>query len=326
MKTVECTKFGPALDALKLQQVNKPIPTDEQVLIRIDATSVTAGDCEIRNLQFNWLFKLGLRMLMRFKTVVLGMELAGEVEAVGKGVTGFKKGDHVYASPGFNANAEYICLGEKENVALKPANMTITEAAVAPVGALNALHFLQEAKIKPGEKVLVFGASGSIGTFAVQIAKHFGAHVTGICSTTNLAMVKNLGADHVIDYTKEDFTQSDACYDVILDTLGKAHFWRSQKKLKTNGRYLLASPCFSHYMQAIWLSFSSKVESSNKKAIYSVVTMNASDLIALKTLIETANIKSVIDRTYPLEQLAQAHQYVEKGHKKGNVVITVCHD
>lgn len=320
MKAIVCTKYG-SVAVLELQEIKKPTPKDNQVLIKIEATTVTAGDCEIRRLDFGLFFSLLLRIFIRFKTLVLGMEIAGEVVAVGKDVTRFKTGDQVFAANSFGGNAQYICIAENERVALKPINMTPAEAAAVPVGATSALHFLRKANIEPGTKVLIHGASGSIGTFAVQIAKHFGAEVTGVCSMTNLALVKSLGADNVIDYTKEDYTKGEAVYDVILDTLGKTSVLQCAKLLKVNGRYLLASPRLRQWLSGLWMSMT-----SSKKVIFSTAEMSTEELTFLKGLIEAGAVKSVIDRSYSLQDIQQAHVYVDKGHKKGNVVIMVGHD
>ena len=261
--------------------------------------------------------------LIKPQIQILGQELAGVVESVGKDVKKFSKGDQVFAPTDarFGAYAEYKCVPSRSVLALKPVNMTFEEAAAVPVGGLNALHFLRKANIQSGQKVLIYGSSGSIGAFAVQLARYFGAEVTAACSTTNLELVKSLGADKVIDYTKEDFSKNGETYDVIFETVGKSSFSRGIKSLKKKGFYLLANPGLSQTLRGLWTSMT-----SNKKVVIALASYRAGDLIFLKELIEAGKIKTVIDRYYPLEQVAEAHSYVEKGHKKGNVVITHEHN
>jgi NADPH:quinone reductase-like Zn-dependent oxidoreductase len=326
MKAIVWTKYGPP-DGLQLEEVEKPTPKANEVLVRIVATTVTAGDCEMRSLKFPfWLwipirFYVGLRKPKRI--TILGQELAGEIEAVGKDVKLFKEGDPVFATTGFGlgAYAEYKCLPEKPEegvLAIKPANLTYEQAASVPTGGLEALHFLRKANIQRGQKVLINGAGGSIGTIAVQLAKHFGAEVTGVDSTGKLEMLRSIGADQVIDYTQEDFTQSGHTYDVILDVVGKSSFSGSMRALKENGYYLIANPQLSKMVRGRWAS-----RSSGKKVILETTNQKTEDLLYLKELVEAGKIKPMIDRCYPLEQMAEAHRYVETGQKIGNVVINV---
>jgi NADPH:quinone reductase-like Zn-dependent oxidoreductase len=326
MKAVVWTKYG-SPDVLQLKEVEKPTPSDKEVLIRVYATTVTAGDCEVRNLKFPLWLSLPLRLYIGVikprRVVTLGQELAGEIESVGKDITRFKQGDQVFGTTGFKFGtcAEYICLPETSEagvLALKPTNMSYEEAAAAPTGGLEALHFLRAGNIQSGQKLLINGAGGSIGTAAVQLAKYYDAEVTAVDSAAKLEMLRSIGADHVIDYTQEDFARSGATYDVIFDVVGKRSLSRRLSALKENGVYLLANPGLSQMFRGAWIS-----RGSGKKVFSTAATRNTEDLIFLKELIEAGKMKSVIDRRYPLEQTADAHRYVETGQKKGNVVITV---
>ena len=331
MKAIVWTKYGPP-DVLELREVEKPTPKDNEVLIRIFATTVTAGDCEIRSLKFPVYLSLPMRLWRGFlkprENSILGTELAGEIEAVGKDVKLFNVGDQVFGSAGlgFGANAEYLCLpeepGEMEGgVAIKPANMTYEEAATVPFGGRDALHFLRKGKIQSGQKILINGAGGSIGTYAVQLAKHFGAEVTAVDSSGKLDMLLSIGADQVIDYTQEDFTKSGEIYDVIFDVVGTISFSRSERSITQNGTYLLANPLGSQMVRGPLTRMT-----SSKKVIMQTASPSTEDLNFLRELIEAGKIKSVIDRCYSLDQMAEAHRYVDTGEKKGNVVITMEHN
>jgi NADPH:quinone reductase-like Zn-dependent oxidoreductase len=327
MKAVVWTRYGPP-DVLELREVEKPTPMEDEVLIRIYATTVTAGDCEMRSLRFPIYLSLAMRLwrgvLRPRKNSIMGTELAGEIEAVGQGVRRFSEGDPVFGSAGmgFGTNAEYICLpaepGEMEGtLAAKPANMTYEEAATVPFGGRDALHFLRKGNIQSGQKILINGAGGSIGTFAVQLAKHFGAEVTAVDSTPKLDMLRSIGADHVIDYTREDFTANGEIYDVIFDVVGKMSLSRSKRSIVRDGTYLLANPT-KQMGQALWTRMTSSIT-----VITGTSSATIADLIYLKELVEAGKIRTVIDRRYPLEQIVEAHRYVETGQKQGNIVITV---
>jgi NADPH:quinone reductase-like Zn-dependent oxidoreductase len=322
MKAIVWTKYGPP-DGLQLKEIAKPTPKDNEVLIRIRAATVTAGDCEIRTLKLPFMMGLPLRLwfgVLKPREVILGQEFAGDIEAVGKAVTRFKVGDAIFGSPGFSFGvyAEYKCLSETAAITLKPTNSTYEEAAGLPVGGLEALYFLRQGNIQRGQKVLINGAGGSIGTFAVQLAKDYGAEVTAVDSTGKLDMLRSIGADHVVDYTREDFTKGGEGYDVIYDVVGKSSFAGCIQSLKPKGIYLLGNAGLSQIIQGRWTS-----ATSGKKVIMGTANQNVDDLRAIKALVEAGKIKSVVDRTYPLAQMADAHRYVESGQKKGNVVIVV---
>ncbi|UCH60586.1 MAG: NAD(P)-dependent alcohol dehydrogenase [Anaerolineales bacterium] len=341
MKAIVYAQYGPP-DVLQLKEVEKPTPKENEVLIRIYATSVGYGDLVARNFkeispgEFNMPFPFWLITKLVFgirkpKITILGSELAGEVEAVGKNVKLFKEGDQVfgYLGQSMGAYAEYICVPEGGVLAIKPSNMTYEEAAVVPMGTIMALYLLREkGDLHPGQKVLINGASGGIGSAAVQIAKFYGAEVTGVCGTPRLEFVISLGADKVIDYTKEDFTQSGETYDLIFDVLGKSSFSQCKSSLKQNGRYLLASFKMGDLVQMLWTSMMSGLpgRQAGKKVICALAPGSTEDLNAVKELIEAGKIKAIIDRRYPLEQAAEAHRYVEEGHKRGHIVITVKHN
>jgi NADPH:quinone reductase-like Zn-dependent oxidoreductase len=299
MRAIVCAKYG-SPEVLELRDVEKPTPKDNQVLIKNHATTVTTGDVILRSLKFPLSIVFGLAFGSG-KNRILGHELAGEIEAVGQGVTRFEPGDQIFASTGSRggAYAQYICLAEGAMMAIKPVNLTYEQAAALPVGGNTALHILRRGNIQRGQRVLIYGASGSVGTYAVQLAKYFGAEVTGVCSTANLQLVKSLGAEKVIDYTKEDFAQSGETYHVVFDAVGKLPASHGKRSLGKNGVYLSA-------------------RSSTRE--------KPKNLVFLRELVEAGETRPVIDRRYPLEQIAEAHRYVEGGHKRGNVVITVRHD
>ena len=319
MKAIVYTKFGPP-EVLQLREVEKPTPKANEVLIKIVATTVVKEDPDMRA-------SLGFNGFLKPRNPILGQELAGEVEATGRDVTRFKSGDQVFGIDSFGAYAEYKCMPEGGALAKKPANMSYEEAASVPNGELTALPFLRDkGKIQSGQSVLIYGASGSVGAAAVQLARYYGAEVTGVCSTANLEMVRSLGADQVIDYTREDFTQNRLTYDIIFDTVGKCSFSKCKGSLTDEGIYLATVPTPVIMLQALW-----PAKRGSKKVKFAATGLSPAsekikDLHFLKELIEAGKLKPVIDRCYPLEQIVEAHRYVEQGHKKGNVVITVEHN
>ncbi len=304
MKAVVCTKYGPP-EVLQIREVEKPTPGKNEVCVKIFTTAVTASDCIVRGFKVPMKFWLPMGLVLGFtkpRQPILGMVLVGEVESVGKDVESFKKGDQVFGFDRFvfGTYAEYKCMPDKGLLAIKPTNVNYEEAAAIPYGGLLALHYLKKGNIQSGQKILIYGASGAVGTSAVQLAKYFEAEVTGVCSTTNLELVKSLGADTVIDYTKEDFTNRGELYDFIFNAVGKRKAQlQCEKALTPNGKHIT-------------------VDDGSPK-------LHSEELILLKELVEAGKIKAVIDRCYPLEQIVEAHRYVETGHKKGNVIITVGH-
>ena len=330
MKAITNTEYG-SPDVLHLTEIEKPLPKDNEILIKVHATSVNFGDTMARNFkaitprQFNMPFLIWLIAKISFglnqpKITVLGNEFAGEVEAVGRDVKRFKSGDQVFGSLGekMGAYTEYLCLPENGMLALKPTNMTFEEAAVVPYGALIALSLLRRVNIQPGQKVLINGASGGIGSAAVQIAKYYGAEVTGVCSTPKVEFVKSLGATNVIDYTKKDFTKNGETYDLVFDILGRCSISHCKNALKPNGIHLFASFKMKQLLQMLWTS-----RSGGQKVICAFVPGRVEDLYLVKKLIEESKLQAFIDRRYPLEKTAEAHRYVENGNKKGSVVISV---
>lgn len=333
MKAIVYTEYGSS-DVLRLQEVEKPSPKDNEILVRVYATPVNYGDLTARNFanltssEFNMPAFLWLPSRMAFgwnkpKINVLGSELAGEVESIGKGVSKFKAGDQVFAYLGMKmgANAEYVCIPEDGMVVLKPINMSYEEASALPYGAIMATSLLRKANLQPGQKVLINGASGGIGSLAVQLAKYFGAEVTGVCGAPRLEYVRSLGANRVIDYTREDFTRNGETYDLIFDILGRSSFARCKNSLTPNGIYLLASFKMKPLFQMLWTS----VTGSKKKVICALANEKVEDLVFIRELVEAGKIKTIIDKCFPLEQVAAAHRYVGNGHKQGNVVLTVDH-
>jgi NADPH:quinone reductase-like Zn-dependent oxidoreductase len=328
MKAIIWTNYG-SPDGLQLREIVKPSPKDHEILIKVHAATASTADTEFRRLKLPLPFAVPLRLYLGLmkptRITILGTEFAGEVVEVGKEVTRHKPGDQVfgYTGLGMGTYADYLCLAEKPTamasvMGIKPANITYAEAAAVPFGGLEALHALRQANIQSGQKVLIVGAGGSIGTYAVQLAKHYGAEVTGVDKTEKLEMLRSIGADHVIDYAQEDFTKSGQIYDVILDTIGKSPFAKSIRSLNESGTYLNANPGLFGGMRMRWAA-----KNSSKRVIPWSSGYTTINLLALKELVEAGTIKAVIDRYYPLEQIAEAHRYVETGQKKGNVVIKI---
>ncbi|HYF65108.1 MAG TPA: NAD(P)-dependent alcohol dehydrogenase [Herpetosiphonaceae bacterium] len=320
MNAVVHTEYG-APEVLKMTRVDKPVPRRDEVLIRVYATTVTSAECAMRKGEPRWgRVILGFRR-PREKFSILGLELAGRIEAVGSAVSRFKVGDEVFGFTGFGARAcaEYVCMPERGSLAPKPAGLTYEQAAAAVDGASTALFFLRDkGKLQPGQRVLINGASGSIGTYAVQLAKYFGAEVTGVCSGANHGLVASLGADRMIDYTREDFTRLDQTYDIIFDAVGKSSFARCKRALAPQGRYLATVISPMIVLQSAWTALL-----GGKRMVSGMSVEKNAALVFLKRLIEEGRLTPVIDRCYPLDQIVEAHRYVERGHKRGNVVITL---
>ncbi|MFW9850316.1 MAG: NAD(P)-dependent alcohol dehydrogenase [Candidatus Thorarchaeota archaeon] len=323
MKAIVCTRYGPP-EVLQLQELEKPSPKNNEVLIKIHATTVLAGDCEMRGFNFPT-YGLGLRLLMRIgfgfrgpRKKILGQQLAGMIEEIGQDVTLFKKGDQVFALTelSFGTYAEYTCLNENAIMTTKPSNMTYEEASTIPVGGCEALHFMEKGHIQSGQRVLINGAGGSIGTIAIQLAKSYGAEVTAVDSAGKFEMLHSLGADHVIDYKQDDFTENGETYDVIFDVIGATPFEDCMKSLNENGTYLLGNGTLSRGKK----SHAMKLD---RVAIDGPADYTTRRLIELRELIENGTIKAVIDTTYPLEEMVEVHKFVERGGKKGNVVVTM---
>ena len=319
------TKYGPP-EVLKYTELQKPVPKDNELLIKVKAATVTAGDCELRRFDIpNWIW-LPVRLFMGLfkpRIKVLGQEFSGEVEAVGKDVKGFQIGDAVFVEPGMKMGgyAQYSCVSDNRILAIKPENMSYKEAATISVGGTNALHFLRKAKVGQGQRILINGAGGSIGTYAVQIAKCYGAHVTCVDSGRKLKMLLSIGADEVLDYTKIDFTENGKTYDAIIDIVGSSSFSKSLRCLNKNGHYILGNPRIGGMLAAFWANMT-----GGKKVIFSLAAAKPEDFLYLKELIQAGKLKAVIDREYPLKALAEAHTYVEQGLKIGNVIINIPQD
>ncbi len=319
MKAIVYKEYG-SPEVLQLKDIEKPIPKQNEILIKIKATAVNSGDVRLRKAD-----PFAVRLffgLFKPKTTILGSVFSGEIEIIGSDVQGFKVGDEVFGHTdmSFGTYAQYKCFAENGSIAIKPETTTHNEAAVIPFGGVTALHFLKKADIQLGQKVLIFGASGAVGATAVQLAKHYGAIVTGVCSTSNMDLVKSLGADKVIDYTKEDFTKKGEMYDVLFDTVNKMSVSDGLDSLKMYGTLILSAAGLSETLKGAWIAMT-----SNKKikVLTGMISHTADDINFLKTLIELGELKPVVDKTYSLEEMAEAHTYVEKGHKKGNVAITL---
>jgi NADPH:quinone reductase-like Zn-dependent oxidoreductase len=324
MRAAVYRRYGPP-EVVRIEDVPKPVPKDDEVLIRVHATTVAAADWRLRRTAPVFI-RLMNGLWRPTKTLILGMEFSGTIESVGKAVARFRAGDEVFGSSGFHfgAHAEYLCLPESGMLAAKPANMPPDEAAAVMFGGISALHFLKEARIQAGQRVLIYGASGSVGVFAVQLAKHFGANVTAVCSTANLELVKSLGADAVVDYTKEDFSKAGRVYDIVFDAVGYSGFRRSLRSLKHGCPYVRCGaakgmlPMLGAMLRGAWISWTGAA-----KVVGGVARFAPEYQALLKELIETGKLRTVIDKRYPLDRIAEAHRHAEAGHKKGHVLILV---
>jgi len=322
MKAAVYTRYGPP-EVVEVKDVERPVPGDDEVLVRVRAATVAAADWRLRKAD-PFLVRFVNGLWRPRKVNVLGLELAGEVESVGRTVTRFAVGDQVFGSTGFRfgAHAEYVCVPEGRSLETKPANMPLEESAAVLFGGVSALHFLRKAAIRPGEKVLVYGASGSVGVFAVQLAKHFGAHVTAVCSTRNLDVVRSLGADEVVDYTREDFSEAGRVYDVVFDAVGKSGYRRSLRSLKRGGRYVRVAgssgllSMLGDMLRGVWVSLK-----GTAKVMGGMARAAPGDAAFLKGLIEAGELRTVIDRRYSLDEIVEAHRHAESGHKRGHVLI-----
>lgn len=323
MLAVTCRRYGPP-EVLRVEEVARPTPKAEEVLVRVRASSVTSGDVRMRAFTGAGIFWLPMRLLfgvLRPRNPIAGMEFAGTIAAVGQGATAFRVGDAVFGMKIGGANAEFLAIREAGAIAAMPDRLTFGAAAVVPFGALSALEFLRDfVQIKSGQKILIHGASGAVGVFAVQLAKHFGAHVTGVCSTANLELVTSLGADQVIDYSKDDFTQGSIVYDAILDTVGGTSFSRSKRVLAPYGRHVFVVQTLTQLLQAFWTSLR-----RGKRVIVGFSGGDSKDdLLLIKGLIEAGRIRTVIDRTYRLQEIVDAHRFVDTGRKRGGVAVSIC--
>lgn len=323
MRAVVHTRYGPP-EVLQLREIEKPAPKDDEVLVRVHAATVHTGDCEIRRFQIMPFFWVPLRLLWGVRsprgTKILGQEVAGVVEAVGANVTRFKAGDEVIATTGMGmaGYAEFVCLSEERAMVRKPKNISFEEATVIPVAGQNALHFLRLADIQPDQEVLIYGSSGSIGTIAVQLAKHMGAEVTAVCSTAKIDRVKSLGADHIVDYTREDFSAGGRSYDVFFDTIGKSSFTKAMSVVREGGAYIQANPSVSDMLRGPIAA-----RRQHKRVILKFAGDSNDDLAYLAGLVEAGVLSPVVDRTYPLHEAVEAHRYTEEGRKWGNIVLSM---